>query len=59
MTDISAVSAVASPIWLPYLKEVSDIAALLLPIFGLLWLLIQIVVKIHTVRTNRRAAGVD
>ena len=34
--------AILSPWWLPWLQDVSTIAALLLPIFGGLWLLVQI-----------------
>lgn len=37
-----AAAAVASPFWLPALSDASQIAALLLPIAGLAWLLIQI-----------------
>jgi hypothetical protein len=36
-------ASLASPIWLPWLKTVSEVAALLLPILGLTWLLIQMV----------------
>lgn len=42
VTDVGAVTALVSPIWLPTLQEVSQIAALVLPILGALWLLIQI-----------------
>lgn len=42
-TDVTAVAAVISPVWLPIIKEVSDVSSLLLPVAGLLWLLIQIV----------------
>lgn len=35
-------AAVASPLWLPTLSDVSELAALLLPIVGFLWLVIQI-----------------
>lgn len=38
-----ATAAVASPIWLPWLSHTSEVAALLLPIAGLVWLIIQIV----------------
>lgn len=36
-------AAIASPIWLPALANVSELAGLLLPIAGLAWLIIQIV----------------
>lgn len=41
-TTAIASAAVASPIWLPSLKVVSDVAALLLPILGAVWLVVQI-----------------
>lgn len=40
---IVAAAAVASPWWLPGLQTWSEVAALLLPIAGLVWLIIQIV----------------
>lgn len=36
-----ATLAVLSPVWLPWLQDVSTIAALLLPIFGIAWFIIQ------------------
>lgn len=42
-TDVVAGAAVASPIWLPWLQQTSEVAALLVPIFGVIWLVIQIV----------------
>lgn len=50
MTDTGAIAAIASPIWLPALHQVSEVAALLLPIAGVIWLVVQIGVKIY----NRR-----
>jgi hypothetical protein len=47
VTDTASVVAIASPWWLPYLKETSEIAALLLPIFGVTWLAIQIGFKFY------------
>lgn len=41
-TTTVASAAVTSPFWLPSLKEVSDVAALMLPILGALWLVVQI-----------------
>lgn len=40
-TNAVAVGAVVSPLWMPWLQTVSDTAALLLPIAGLMWLVIQ------------------
>lgn len=48
VTDTGAVAAIASPWWLPALHDISQIAALLLPIAGVAWLVVQIVVKLHT-----------
>jgi len=42
-TDVTAAAAVISPVWLPLLKDVSDVSSLLLPVAGLVWLLIQII----------------
>ncbi len=38
---MEGVIALASPIWLPWLQTVSELAALLLPIAGLVWIKIQ------------------
>jgi hypothetical protein len=46
ITTTGAVSAVASPWWLPSLQTISDTAALVLPILGVLWLIVQISVKL-------------
>lgn len=47
VTNWMAGLAVLSPFWLPWLQDVSTIAALLLPILGGLWLLVQIWSKIY------------
>ncbi len=41
-SNVVASAAVASPVWLPSLQTVSETAALLLPVVGIIWLLIQI-----------------
>lgn len=46
LTNWLATLAVLSPVWLPFLMDVSQIAALLLPILGGLWLLVQIWSKV-------------
>lgn len=51
VTDSVAVAAVASPVWLPALQQVSEVAALLLPIGGLLWLAVQ---AFFFIRNQRR-----
>ena len=52
MTDIAAAGALTSPFWLQWLhdatSDMSDFAALWLPIFGLVWLGVQIWAKIVT-----------
>jgi hypothetical protein len=48
VTDTGAIAAIASPWWLPALHDVSQVAAFLLPIIGVIWLAVQIGVKIHT-----------
>ncbi|HWK64110.1 MAG TPA: hypothetical protein VNS34_04175 [Rhizobiaceae bacterium] len=45
-THYVAAGAVMSPWWLPSLADVSEMAALLLPIAGLLWILVQFVVLV-------------
>lgn len=47
VTDTGAVAAIASPWWLPALHDVSQFAAFLLPILGVIWLAVQIGIKIH------------
>ena len=42
----SAVAAVTSPIWLPWLEAASQIAAIVAPILGVAWLAVQIWSKI-------------
>lgn len=42
-----AASAVTSPIWLPWLYSVSEFAALVAPILGVIWLAVQIVAKLR------------
>lgn len=45
-TNVIAAGAVVSPWWVPSLADVSQTAALLLPIVGVAWLVIQIVWKV-------------
>lgn len=42
VTDTASVVAIASPWWLPLLKEASEVAAFVLPILGVFWLVTQI-----------------
>lgn len=54
VTDTGAVAAIVSPWWLPFVHEVSQAAAMCLPILGALWLVVQIVEKIHTAYYKRK-----
>ena len=53
VTDTGAVAAIASPWWLPALHSVSDVAALVLPILGVLWLCLQIAIKIYQFKHSK------
>lgn len=46
LTSAGALGAIASPLWLPTLQGVSDMAAMILPILGVLWLLVQITLRL-------------
>lgn len=46
MTNTIAGGAIISPWWLPNLSTISEFAALMLPILGCAWLIVQIVLKI-------------
>jgi hypothetical protein len=53
ITTASAVGAVASPLWLPSLADVSQICATVAPILGVVWLLFQFGLKIRDELTRR------
>lgn len=53
-TNVVAAGGLASPLWLPSLEQVSQTAALMLPVASLAWIVVQIVLK---VREYRRAAA--
>lgn len=44
-TNTIAAGAVISPWWIPSLADISQFAALLLPILGCTWLIVQILHK--------------
>lgn len=46
-TTAVAASAVTSPIWLPWLQTASEVAAIVAPILGLIWLIVQITTKVY------------
>lgn len=41
-SNVVAIGAVTSPLWLEQLQQLSDIAATVVPILGAIWLAIQI-----------------
>lgn len=43
---VAAAGAIASPFWLTRLQGVSEVAAILAPILGVVWLLVQIITKV-------------
>jgi hypothetical protein len=55
ITDAAAAAVVASPVWLPWLAEMSKVFALLLPIAGFVWFTVQIVAKIYVTRKILRS----
>lgn len=46
-TNAIAAAGVSSPLWIPPLKDLSEVAALILPILGVVWLVVQIVAKLR------------
>jgi len=54
VTTGTAAGAVTSPIWLPWLHAVSDVAALTVPILGAIWLIVQISVKLYEAKKQRQ-----
>jgi hypothetical protein len=47
VTTASAVGAVASPLWLPSLADISQGCATAAPILGVAWLLLQFALKLR------------
>lgn len=54
VVSAGATGAITSPWWLPSLHNVSEIAASVAPILGVIWLLVQIIVKIDEATLRRR-----
>lgn len=50
ITNATAGAAVVSPFWLPVLQTTSEVASIVLPILGAVWLLVQIVAKVIEMR---------
>lgn len=53
VTDVTAIGFTASPIWLPALQGISEIAALLLPVVGILLAVVQIGCRIYVTYKGR------
>jgi hypothetical protein len=43
LNNTVAVGAVATPVWWPALNNISEVAAVILPILGVVWLVVQII----------------
>lgn len=52
LAGATAAGALSAPWWFPVLKEVSEVAAFLLPIFGVILVSVQIV--FYLIRLRRR-----
>jgi hypothetical protein len=57
ITDGVAVMGTVSPFWLPWLKQWSDMAYIVMPLAGLTWLIVQIVAKILVTRKILKGNG--
>lgn len=55
ITAVTAGTGLVMPVWLPSLQQASTVAATLVPIASLIWLLTQIVLAIRTYRRGRNA----
>lgn len=49
-----AIASILSPAWLPMLHEISAYAGVVMPIFGVAWLIVQIVSKIYETFIKRK-----
>jgi hypothetical protein len=49
-----ATTAALSPWWLPAVHTISDVAAYLLPVMGVVWLGVQIATKLIEFRKERK-----
>lgn len=54
-TTAAALGMASSPVWLPWLKTASEVAAVIAPILGVIWLAVQIWAKI-TVTIQKKDA---
>jgi hypothetical protein len=51
-TNAGAGAAIISPLWLPVLHTINDVAAWSLPVLGCLWLLVQMYFKFRDRNKN-------
>lgn len=49
-----AIASILSPAWLPVLYDISAYAGVLMPIFGVAWLIVQIVTKVYETFIKRK-----
>lgn len=49
-----AIASILSPAWLPMLHDISAYAGIMMPIFGVAWLIVQIVTKIYETFIKRK-----
>lgn len=54
ITTAGATAAVVSPFWMPWLQTFSEVASVILPILGAVWLVVQIAAKVIEVRRGGR-----
>lgn len=54
ITAAIASAAMLMPVWNPSLKDTSEFAALIAPILGVAWLLLQIGVKLWELTTRKK-----
>jgi len=58
-TGVVAATAIASPLWLDTVQQVSTFAEWALPILGAVWLVVQIAWKVREMRYARKDRNPD
>lgn len=54
VTNAVATGAITSPFWIPHLHSLSEIAAIITPLLGGVWLAVQIWAKVHEVKNRNK-----
>lgn len=54
VTNGIAGGAVTSPLWIPYVQTISDVAAVVTPILGGIWLAGRIIVSLYKAIQNNK-----